>query len=87
MSDMKFYYIGLSETSRNCLYLQDEDQNPKRFICHFMSHKLDSITSCNEHDTLLGPFQYGGIASLYNGKLTRRKKASGKDPSGLEIWI
>ena len=51
-----------------------------------MSQQLDSKTDCNKHDPFLGPFQYGGTASLYTGNLTGRNIASGKDLSGLGIW-
>ena len=86
MSDMKFDHIGLAETSKHWPSLQDEDRPPQRFRGHFMRQQLDSITACNKHDPFLGPFQYGGTASLSTGNLTGRKTASGKDPSGLGIW-
>ena len=52
-----------------------------------MTQQLDTITACNEHDPLIGSFQYGGTASLYTGNLTARKTASGREPSGLVICI
>ena len=52
-----------------------------------MSQQLDSNRACNEHDPLLGPFQYGRTSSLSTGNLTERNIASGKDLSGLGRWI
>ena len=51
-----------------------------------MSQQLDSITACNKHNPLLGPFQYGGNASLSTVNLTNRNIASGKYLSSLVIW-
>ena len=83
MPDLKFYHIGISETSRHLPYLQEYDRTPKISRGHCMSQKIDSNTACNEHNPLLGPFQYVGTAPLSTGKLTGRKIAPGKDLSGL----
>ena len=86
MYDMKFDYIGLSETSRNWPSLKEEGRTPQRFRGHFMSQQVDLVTAYNKHGPFLDPFQYGGTASLYTRNPTGRKMASGKDPSGIGIW-
>ena len=88
MLDMKFDHIGLAEISRHRNYLQEEDRIPQRFRGHFMIQQLESITACNQHDHFIGPFQYGGTASLSTGNLTGRKTPSRRDPSGIgrRIW-
>ena len=73
ISDMKFDHIGLAETSRHWPYLQEEDRIPQMFWGHFVIQQLDSITACNQQDPFLGPFQYGGTASISTGNTTGRK--------------
>ena len=51
-----------------------------------MSQQLDSITSFNQQDAFLGPFQDGSRTSLSTGNLTGRKTAPGRYPSGLVRW-
>ena len=51
-----------------------------------MRQQLDLIAACNEHDPLLGPFQYGWTSSLTPGNLTGRKTESGKDPPVIGRW-
>ena len=84
--DKNSNHLGLSETSRYWPSLQEEDILSQRFRGHFMSCQLDAITACNQHDSLLGPFQYVGTTSLYAGNLKGRKTSSGNDPSGLGRW-
>ena len=86
MSDLKFDHIGLADTRRHWPSIQEEDRTPQIYRGHFMSHKLDSTTACNEHDSLLGPCQYGGTASISTGKIIGRNIASGKYPSNIERW-
>ena len=78
MSDMKFDHLGLADTSRHRPSLQEEDIIPQRFRGNFISQQLDSITACNQNDNFLGPFQYGGTASLSTGNLTGRKNPQGE---------
>ena len=78
MSGMKFDHIELAETSRHRPSLQEEDIIPQRFRGNFISQQLDSITACNQNDNFLGPFQYGGTASLSTGNLTGRKNPQGE---------
>ena len=52
-----------------------------------MSQNLDSITACNQHEPFLGPFQYGGTASISTRNITGRKTFSGRDPSGIRRYI
>ena len=70
MTDIKFDHIGLAETSTHWNYLQDEDKIPQRFIGYFTRQKLYWIIACNEHDPLLGLFQYGGTSSIFTSNLT-----------------
>ena len=56
MNDNKFDHIGLADTRSNYTYLPEEDRIPQRFLGHFMSQKLDSMTVLNCHDYL--PFPY-----------------------------
>ena len=61
---MKFYHIGIAETSRHWTYLQEEDRITQRLRGHFMSQQIESITACNKHEPFLGPLQCGVIEYL-----------------------
>ena len=84
--DKKFYHLGLSQTSLYWPFLQEEYRNPQRFRGTFISHQLEAITAYNQHNSLLGPFQYCVTASISTVILTGRKTSSGKYPSGIWIW-
>ena len=86
MADMVLDHVGLAETSRHWTSLSDENRIPQILRGHFMSQKLDTITTWNEDYPFLGLFQNRGTAYLPTGKLLVRNTGLVRDPSGLGIW-
>ena len=79
MNESKFDHKGIVDTRRHWTSLPKEDIISKRFLCHFMSQKIDSMTAFNYHNFLSVPYQHGGTSSLTNGDLIGRRAELGRD--------
>ena len=52
-----------------------------------MSQQIESSSSYNYHDSLLGTYQHGGTNSLETVNIIRRRMDSDRDSSGIGIWL
>ena len=86
MLEKGFDHIGLAGTGPHWTSQPYEDKIPQRFRGHFIRQQIDSTTSYNRHDTLSGPYQYGGTLSLSTGSFTGWRIERGKYFSGLGRW-